>query len=289
MSKAKSPVPIAAFPPIQYVILASIIWVILALLYYLFLGLPTENTENLDGELVRPSWYRIGIYIFQTLPIATTGFLCLRNCCNPKMISNRLVWFGIGIGVISWGIGNLIFAYTELILKQPPFPSLADVFFVITYAFLSLGMAMSVIGRRLSLSVRQWLIVSTVSILALALAGFVTFVAGKNGQSVELNLETGLFITYALGDLLLVVVAAILLQAFSGGKYAGSWQLLGTGGVSMFIADLGFNYLNNIATDAKPYQSGELVELFWILAFLLFGMAAAVDLDLSLRAAARRK
>ena len=286
MSKEKSPVPTTVFPPTQYVIFGSIIWAILALLYYLFLGLPTDNS---DGTFVRPYWYRIGIYIFQTLPIAATGFLCLRNCFNPKMISNRLVWLGIGIGVISWGIGNLIFAYTELILKQPPFPSLADVFFVITYVFLSLGMAMSVINRRLSLSVRQWLIVAIISILAITLAGFVTFVAGKNGQPIELDLATGLFITYALGDILLVVVAAILLQAFRGGKYASAWQLLGIGGVSMYIADLGFNYLNNIATEAKPYQSGELVEVFWILAFLLFGMAAAADLDISLRASTRRR
>jgi hypothetical protein len=57
----------------------------------------------------------------------------------------------------------------------------------------------------------------------------------------------------------------------------------------MYTADLGFNYLNNIATEAKPYQSGEMVELFWILAFILFGMAAAVELDVSLRAASRRK
>jgi hypothetical protein len=286
MSKAKSPVPPTVFPPTQYVIFASIFWAILALLYYLFLGLPTDTV---DGVLVRPYWYRIGIYVFQTLPIATTGFLCLRNCFNPKMISNRLIWLGIGIGVISWGIGNLIFAYTELILKQPPFPSLADVFFVTTYVFLSLGMAMSVINRRISLALLQWLIVGVISVLAIAIAGFVTFVAGKSGQGTEFNLETILYITYALGDILLVVVAAILLQAFRGGKYASSWQLLGIGGVSMFIADLGFNYLNNIATDARPYQSGELVEVFWIVAFLLFGMAAAVDLDISLRAATRRK
>jgi hypothetical protein len=286
MIKAKSPVPKPVFPSTQHVIFTSIFWAILALLYYLFLGLPTDT---LDGEFIRPYWYRIGIYLLQTLPIALTGFLCLRNCLNPKMLSNRLVWLGIGVGVISWGIGNLIFAYTELILKQILFPSLADVFFVITYIFLSLGMAMSVINRRLGLSVRQWLIVAVIGILSIFVAGFVTFAAGKNGQPIELNLGTGLFITYALGDILLVVVAAILLQAFRGGKYASAWQLLGAGGVSMFLADLGFNYLNNIATEAKPYQSGELVEVFWIMAFLLFGMAAAVDLDLSLRAATRRK
>jgi hypothetical protein len=286
MNKGSSPVSKSVFPPIQFVILISITWAILSVLYYLFLGLPTEDT----GEgFARPYWYRIGIYVFQTLPIAFSGFLCLRNFLSSKIISGRRVWLGIGVGVISWGIGNLIFAYTELILRQPPFPSWADVFFVITYVFLSLGMAASIIGRRLNLSQQQWLIVAIVAALGVVGAGFVTFVAGKSGQPIEFNLGTGLYIIYALGDILLLVVAAILLQAFKGGKYASSWQLLGAGGISMYIADLGFNYLNNIATEAKPYQSGEMVELFWILAFILFGMAAAIELDISLRAATRRK
>ncbi|NKB18501.1 MAG: hypothetical protein HC770_11485 [Pseudanabaena sp. CRU_2_10] len=74
MSKEKSPVPTTVFPPTQHVIFGSIIWAMLALLYYLFLGLPIDNS---DGTFVRPYWYRIGIYIFQTLPIATTGFFVL--------------------------------------------------------------------------------------------------------------------------------------------------------------------------------------------------------------------
>jgi hypothetical protein len=286
MSKASSSDPSSIFPPTQYVILGSIIWGILAILYYLFLGLPTETSGE---ELVRPYWYRIGIYVFQTIPIALTGFLCLRNFRNPKIIGSRIVWLGIGIGVISWGIGNLIFAYIELILKQPPFPSLADGFFVVTYIFLSLGMLMSVINRRIGLRPWQWSVVAIVGVIGIAAAGFVTFIAGKDGQPVELNLATYLYIIYALGDILLLVVAVILFQAFRGGKYASSWQLLGMGGGSMYIADLGFNYLNNIATEAKPYQSGELIELFWVFAFLLFGMAAAVEMDVSLRASSTRR
>jgi hypothetical protein len=286
MSKSSSSDSKSIFPPTQYVILGSIIWAILAILYYLFLGLPTETSGE---DLVRPYWYRIGIYIFQTIPIAFTGFLCLRNFRSSKVIGSRRVWLSIGIGVISWGIGNLIFAYIELVLKERPFPSLSDAFFVITSIFLSLGMLMSSIGRRINLLLWQWLIVAVVAIVGVAVAGFVTFIAGKGGQPVEFNLGTYLYIIYALGNILLLVVAAILFQAFRGGKYASSWQLLGAGGASMYIADLGFNYLNNIATDAKPYQSGELVELFWIFAFLLFGMAAAVELDISTRAASTRR
>lgn len=286
MSKASSPDSKSVFPPTQYVILASIIWAALSLLYYLFLGLPTETSGE---ELVRPYWYRIGIYVFQTLPIAFTGFLCLRNFRSSKIVGSRRVWLCIGIGIISWGIGNLIFGYIELIAKQSPFPSVGDVFFVLTSISLSLGMTLSVIGRRINLLLWQWLVVAMVAIVGIGIAYFVTFVAGKGGEPIEFNLVAILYIVYALADILFLVVAAILLQAFKGGKYASSWQLLGVGGASMYIADLGFNYLNNIATEAQPYQSGELIEIFWILAFLCFGMAAAVELDISLQSASTRR
>jgi hypothetical protein len=57
----------------------------------------------------------------------------------------------------------------------------------------------------------------------------------------------------------------------------------------MFFSDLWFNYSNNVGDicNGKSYQSGSPTEFFWILAFLLWGMAAALEFDLSSRPATR--
>lgn len=283
MSKSKSSSTTnSSFPPTQYVILAGITWAAAALLFYLLFNAPTEQIAK--DTFVRPSWYRIGTYIFQTVAIAASGFLCLRNWRSSRIMSGGNVWLGLGIGIVSWGIGNLVFGYIEFVSKTKPFPSYADIFFTFTYIFLSWGMAMSVIGKRLNLFTQQWLIVGAVGVFGLLVSAYVTFFVGAQDEPAS-QLGRILNIIYALGDVWLLIVAAILLLAFWGGKFAQSWRLLGAAGVAMFIGDLGFNW----ASKAQGYQSGDWIEFFWILAFVLFGMGAALEFDLSSRNRERRK
>jgi hypothetical protein len=335
MSRAKSPSPSGIST--QSIVLAAIAWAVLALMFYLFFNNPTDAYPILTkkGECAdlakkfevielnfRPNWYRVGTYIFQTVAIAFSGILCLRNWRSPKILNGRNVWLGLGLGIIAWGIGNLIFGFldfqyqSQIIeagkpLKQiaqmaaparikaletatnamknvvETFPSIADIFFVLTYVFLSWGMAMSVIGRRLNLYPKQWGIVGAVGLVGIGLASYVTFFVS------EFELSTGkiLNIVYALGDIWLLIVAAILLLAFWGGKAAQSWRLLGSAGIAMFLSDLWFNYSINTGDICKgsPYQSGGPAEFFWILAFILWGLAAALEFDLSSKPTARAR
>jgi hypothetical protein len=280
-------------------------------MFYLFLSAPTDGPHIIkpeeckkivDNLIVRPNWYRYGTYIFQTVAIACSGLLCLRNWRSPKIISGRNVWLGLGLGILSWGIGNLIFGYLDFQYQSgliaggakgakgliETFPSIADIFFTATYVFLSWGMAMSVIGRRLNLYSQQWAIVGAVGLVGLGLSAFVTFGVGGG---FTLNVGKALNIIYALGDIWLLIVATILLLAFWGGKAAQSWRLLGSAGISMFLSDLWFNYSINTSDicKGKSYQSGEPAEFFWILAFILWGMAAALEFDLSSRATTRSR
>ena len=47
----------------------------------------------------------------------------------------------LSIGIFAWGIGNLIFAYYNLILNVPiPYPSVAAAGFILIYPFSAIGM-----------------------------------------------------------------------------------------------------------------------------------------------------
>jgi hypothetical protein len=312
MSRAKSPSPSGIST--QSIVWAAIGWAALALMFYLFFNAPTDGphiikpeecTKAVKNLFVRPNWYRYGTYIFQTVAIACSGILCLRNWRSSKIISGRNVWLGLGIGILSWGIGNLIFGYLDFQYQSglinggakgakdlvQTFPSIADIFFTATYVFLSWGMAMSVIGRRLNLYPKQWGIVGAVGFVGVAVAAYVTFFVG--GGDITLDTSKILSIVYALGDIWLLIVATILLLAFWGGKAAQSWRLLGSAGIAMFFGDLWFNYSINTGIskvcEGKQYQSGEPAEFFWILAFILWGMAAALEFDLSSRPTTRSR
>ncbi|NJK35750.1 MAG: hypothetical protein HC919_12850 [Oscillatoriales cyanobacterium SM2_2_1] len=297
MTRAKPPSTTTTTTPpsSQKVILFLIAWAALALIFYLFFSAPTEpitRTITADCKAVvmglneRPQWYRIATYVFQTVAIAISGYLCLRNWQSSKILSGRNVWLGLGLGIWSWGIGNLVFAYLDF-TGQPTFPSFPDAFFSLTYIFLSSGMAMSVFGRRLSLYGNQWVIVGAVTLAGMAIAGYVTLGLG----AADLDLGKALNILYAVGDIWLLIVATILLLAFWGGKAAQSWRLLGAAGIAMFISDLWFAYINNTTDECirKLNPNGDPAEFFWILAFVLWGMGAAIEHDLSARSTSRRR
>ena len=48
---------------------------------------------------------------------------------------------------------------------------------------------------------------------------------------------------------------------------------------SLYIADMWFQYATNWIPN---YQSGEILEVFWVMSGVLFGMGAALEYDASL-------
>jgi hypothetical protein len=89
---------------------------------------------------------------------------------------------------------------------------------------------------------------------------------------------------YVASDIFLLIVATILLLAFWGGRFAQSWRLIAAAAFCQYIADIWFKY----ATGNLPnYQSGGLLEVFWVFSAVLFGIGAALEYDLSSRSRSR--
>lgn len=92
---------------------------------------------------------------------------------------------------------------------------------------------------------------------------------------------------YVIGDIILVLTAAMLLMAFWGGRFSQSWIFIAMASFSYYIADMWFSY----ATQYIPnYTTGALPEVFWIFSGCLFAIGAALEYGLSTRSrSARRK
>jgi hypothetical protein len=93
---------------------------------------------------------------------------------------------------------------------------------------------------------------------------------------------------YTVGDIVLLVLASALLLAFWGGRSAQSWRMIAAASISLYIADMWFKYATaNICN----YESGSLLEVFWIFSGVLFGIGAVLEYDLSTRSrrSARRR
>ena len=86
---------------------------------------------------------------------------------------------------------------------------------------------------------------------------------------------------YVLCDLILLVFAAILFLGFWGGQLGLPWRMTAQAVLCFYIADTWFAYINN---QVQGYQSGSIIEVFWVFGIVQFGIAAALEFDNSIRA-----
>lgn len=267
---------------LQTIIVIATSWGVLALLFTLFFNVPVADANGVVG---RAQWYIVTTYLFQCVAYLSAVVLCFRNMLTLNIISGRSVWLGIGFGQLSYLIGNLILGYWELGLRQEPTNvSPADLFFVGAYLFLAGGMISALTARRVNLLAWQWGIVAFIAVVGI---GIGIWVSNPATVSVETTapiwssvLEQSLLLFYTVADVLLLIIATMVLLTFWGGRFAQSWRLIALAVFSLYIGDVWLSYAQN---HIENYQSGALLEVFWVFSGVLFTMSAAVEYELSSR------
>jgi hypothetical protein len=156
-----------SFPSVQTIVLAAIVWAVLALLFFLLFSVPLPGQE-------RPLWYSIGTTAFEEIAYFAAAWLCFRNWRSPQIVSGRNVWLCIGLGLLFYFLGNLFFFYWETVLGQEADVSPGDFFYILTYIFLIVGILLAVASRRLNLELWQWGVVTVIAAISIVIAWFVS-------------------------------------------------------------------------------------------------------------------
>ena len=273
MSKSyDNPSPVKPLLTTQNLIFVCFTWAVLALLYFLLFSAKIPDPEQ-GGREVRAQWYVIGTNIFEAVAYLGSSLLCWRNWRSTQMVSSGKVWLSIGLGMFAYFIGGLVFGYIEIFLKQDPDVSIADVFFVLTYLCLGTGMALALISRRINLEAWQWLIVVAVG----GLGSFLAWLISQKHQTSTEQLAFFINLFYIVSDVALLIIATTMLLAFWGGKVSLSWRMIAAAAFSLYIADMWFKF-----AQGPDYQSGDLLEVFWVFSGVLFGLGAVLEYDASL-------
>ncbi|EKQ69874.1 hypothetical protein OsccyDRAFT_2523 [Leptolyngbyaceae cyanobacterium JSC-12] len=148
---------------VQNLVLVQIIWAVAALLFFALFGITAKGETH-------PLWYSVGTSIFEATAFLVAALLCFRNWGSSQIVSGRNVWLGIGLGMLFYFLGNLVFSYWELVLGLQPAVSPGDFFFILTYIFLLWGMVQAVFTRRLNLELWQKGVVVGIAVVGIAIA-----------------------------------------------------------------------------------------------------------------------
>jgi hypothetical protein len=156
---------------------------------------------------------------------------------------NRLQWGSLLIGWLLWAVAELLWAAYSY-LGQNPYPSWADLFFVIGYIPISFGFLSRIrtLPKNRKRKISELLI--TWGIPLILLLAIVYFVLPPIIQDFDLQrlLESILNLFYPLADLFLFVLVLNLLPAYGSGEYGASWKLILAGFITMTVSDLFYSY-----------------------------------------------
>ena len=203
----------------------------------------------------------------ETIVPLVAGLLCLSAARRSP--NGALTWTLSGVGVFAWGLGQAVWSYFEVGRGvEVPFPSLADAGFLIFPVLTAVGVAFyhaSDMRRRSPLAA---LLEGSLLVASLFTISWFTLLQGLVADGNLASLSFWLSLAYPVGDFVLVTM---VLHAVSRLRTAPmSLWLLCTGLVVMAIADSAFVWL--IASGS--FSTGGWVDLAWITAFAIIGVAA---------------
>lgn len=250
--------------------------------------------NDLTRELLRVSWLfalAIGVLVtgFYLLPangarvvfmdvaapmvgLLAAGFL-FGVAVRVRRQSARfaLAWAAIGAGVLFAAIGDLVWAYLELVLRHPPFPSLADAFYVLYYPAVVLG-AVLLVFRRLDSRTNLGMSMDVaIVVAAIALITWNSQLAPAILESATMpTLNRIILLGYPLGDLALL--AALLTAIYGRSRHEDLASILVI--TAALITAILTDYLYSYQSLADNYVSGTALDFGWLAGYTLTALAA---------------
>lgn len=177
-----------------------------------------------------------------------------------------VAWFSFGGYAITSFIAEMLWIVQELYLKIDPFPSAADIFYLVSYPFLLMFFVsyFHPVKNAITKKMVTVPLLLTATILTLGLY----FVLGNSTND---DLFDGVLATiYPIFDAMIIIPAIIGVTLFFKGKVNFMWTLFCFGMILVFVGDTAFLFGQN----EDSYYTGNPMEIlyFWNYVLLSFGV-----------------
>ncbi|MFO0704943.1 MAG: hypothetical protein U0517_03200 [Candidatus Andersenbacteria bacterium] len=255
----------------SFIIGAFFLYIFLALGVYFFAG------ANDAGFVLRNVFY-LGA---PAIAIAA-GSYAVWSYGIPNSHATSLTFIVVGLGL--WFIGEILF-FSFSLRDIDPFPSIADVFYIIGYVPLAIGFIRESRSDFNGVRIRD-LFLFFALLLALCVVTGAVSVFGAYDPSVDL-VSNSILIGYGMGDLFLIATLLpilIFVSKHTGGTISIPWRLLFLGLIAILAADLLYSVFNQ-GYDARDVRFLRL-DLVWIFGYLVLA-CGFIAMGRSLRRLAR--
>ncbi len=181
----------------------------------------------------------------------------------------RLAWLALTFGLVAWAVGEAIWTYYEVVLKEEPFPSAADVAFLM-FPVASCVALLVLPGDDAGPFRGRALLDGLIVAASLFVVSWVTVLGPVYSTGGTDRLALVVALAYPLSDVVVLTMAAVVLVRSGSGDRL-PLTLVTVGVACIALSDSLFAYL----TAKSAYDSGGTLDIGWV-AGLLFIAGGAV-------------
>lgn len=152
------------------------------------------------------------------------------------------VWLFLGLGMAFYALGEIVWVFYNFNGVEAPYPSLGDLFWVISYPLVLIALVNKnrLLGARLD---RKQVALSVgLGLVILLVIGFFVLLPILADAGTTRTVEKALNVFYPVMDLLFLITTSFLVITLWRGRLALTWNLIAVGFSVMALADILFVY-----------------------------------------------
>ncbi|MCG5433917.1 bifunctional diguanylate cyclase/phosphodiesterase [Mycobacterium sp. MYCO198283] len=196
---------------------------------------------------------------------------CTGWAARAEFGRRRIAWTLLTAGLVAWTVGNLVWMYYESYLRQPPFPSPADIGYLAFPVFAGMSLLMFAAHEcgpyRARLLLDGCIVAGALFVVSWALVMRTVVESAERP-----TLATVLSLAYPAADVVVVTMAVLVLTRARGRRRA-TLLLLASGLAAVGVSDTVFAYL----TAHDRYVSGGPTDVGWVVGLLLLAIAGLLE------------
>lgn len=183
-------------------------------------------------------------------------------------IRNRLVgylgkgWLLFTVATVCWFVAEHIWTVYELIYELDPFPSEADIFWIVGYPFFFAFFVLYLQSIRRAISKKMILYASLISLSFLVVSLYVNY----GGESELTDTQFIIGMLYPIFDIIILIPVILGMFLFFRGEVSLLWTLVFFGILSEIIADTLFLFFS---LDLS-YYTGHPIDILFLWSYVLF-------------------
>jgi len=211
-----------------------------------------------------------------TLIVGILSVSCLFYAANRSQIYGRRIFFAwilIAIALLQYVIGDLLWVYLEIGMHIQPFPSIADIFYLLYYIFFIIGIFFMIRPLNSPEKVFKTILDAMIVVVSATLIFWNTILSVMIISNREATWALSLSLYYIIRDFVIFMIVLNLTLRKVNKCGRNPLLLLTAAILTQLITDSIFSYLFLNGS----YQSGNFIDMGWIIFYIIMGLAGILQ------------